>query len=129
MLGTKVTKTFIDVILSNKPELFKYSGNYYPSRSDHALIYGVLKERVNLNKPKVITFRSFENFEPDVFKHPLTAPWHVVQLFDEVDDHTHAWNVLMNDILDEVAPVKSMRVRDKDVPYMTSKWNSAIRAK
>ena len=36
---------------------------------------------------------------------------------------------LMNDILDELAPVKSMRVRDKDVPYMTSKWKSAIRAK
>ena len=34
----------------------------------------------------------------------------------------------MNDILDEVAPVKSIRVRDKDVPYMTSKWKSAIRA-
>ena len=45
--------------------LFKYSGNYYPSLSDHALIYGVLKERVNPNKPKVIIFRSLKNFEPD----------------------------------------------------------------
>ena len=35
----------------------------------------------------------------------------------------------MNDILDEVAPVKEMRVRDKDVPYMTSDWKSEIRAK
>ena len=35
----------------------------------------------------------------------------------------------MNNILDEVAPVKKMRVRDKDVPYMTSHWKSAIRAK
>ena len=122
MRGTKVMKTLIDVILSNKPELFKYSGNYYPSR--------VLKGRVNSNKPKVITFRSFKNFEPDVFKqHLSTAPWHIVQLFDEVDDHAHTWNLLMNDILDEVAPVKSMRVRDKDIPYMTSKWKSAIRAK
>ena len=33
----------------------------------------------------------------------------------------------MNDILDELAPVKSMTVRD--VPNMTSKWKSAIRAK
>jgi len=81
MRGTKVTKTLIDVLLSNKPELFKYSGNYYPSLSDHALIYGVLKGRVNSNKPKVITFRSFKNFEPDVFKqHLSTAPWHTGQL-------------------------------------------------
>ena len=130
MRGTKVTKTLIDVLLSNKPELFKYSGNYYPSLSDHALIYGVLKERVNPNKPKVITFRGYKNFQADVFKqHLATAPWHIAQLFDEVDDQVHAWNLLMNDILDELAPVKSMRVRDNDVPYMTSEWKSAIRAK
>ena len=34
----------------------------------------------------------------------------------------------MNDILDEVAPVKRMRLRDKDAPYMTSDWKIAIRA-
>ena len=36
----------------------------------------------------------------------------------------------MNNILDEVAPVKKkMHVREKDVPYMTNQWKSAIRAK
>ena len=35
----------------------------------------------------------------------------------------------MNNILDEVAPVKKMRVREKEVPYMTNQWKSAIRAK
>ena len=128
--GTTTTKSLIDVLLSNKPELFKHSGIYYPSLSDHALIYGVLKEKVNPNKPKVITSRSYKNFDPDLFKqHLSTAPWHIGQLFDEVDDKAHVWNLLMNDILDEVAPIKSMRVRDKDVPYMTSEWKSAIRAK
>lgn len=33
-----VTETLIDVLLSNKPELFKYSGKYYLFLSDHALI-------------------------------------------------------------------------------------------
>ena len=130
MRGAKVTKTLIDVLLSNKPELFKFSGNYYPSLSDHALIYRVLKERVNVNKPKVITFRSYKNFNPDLFKrHLAMAPWHIGQLFEDVDDQAHVWNLLINDILDDVAPVKSMRVRDKDVPFMTSEWKSAIRAK
>ena len=31
----------------------------------------------------------------------------------------------MNDVLNDLAPVKKMRVRDKDVPYMTSEWKSA----
>ena len=39
--GAMNTETLINVLLSNKPELFKYSGNYYPSLSDHALVCGV----------------------------------------------------------------------------------------
>ena len=120
----------IDVLLSNTPELFKHSGKYYSLLSDDALIYGVLKERVNPNKPKLIIFRSYKNVETDVFKqHLATAPWYIGQLFGKVDDQAHSWNLLINDILDELAPIKSMRVRDNDVPYMTSEWKSAIRAK
>ena len=50
-------------------------------------------------------------------------------MFDSIDDQVHVWYLLMNDMLDEVAPVKRMRVRDKDVPYTTSDKKSAIRAK
>ena len=47
------------------------------------------------------------------------APWHIIQLFDEVDDWVHAWNLIMNDVLNDLAHVKNLRVRDKDVPYDT----------
>ena len=36
--GTMITSTLIDVLLTNRPELFKRSGNYYPALSDHAMI-------------------------------------------------------------------------------------------
>lgn len=128
--GAIITKSLIDVLLSNRPDVFQYSGNYYPCLSDHALIYGVLKQKINPNKPKCITFRSYKNFDPDVYKQLLSsAPWHIGQLFDEVDDQVYVWNLLINDILDEVTPVKRMRVRDKDVPFMTPEWKRAIRAK
>ena len=35
----------------------------------------------------------------------------------------------MNDILNELAPTKTMGGRDKDVPFMTSEWKRAVRAK
>ena len=57
------------------------------------------------------------------------APWHIIQLFNEVDDQVHAWNLIMNDVLNDLARVKKIRVRDKDVPCMTPEWKSAIRAK
>ena len=73
--GTIITESLIDVLLSNRPELFQYSGNYYPCLSDHALVYGALKQKINLNKPKIITFRSFKNFDSELFKRHLdTAP-------------------------------------------------------
>lgn len=53
--GTRVTETLIDVLLSNKPEYFKHSGNYYPSLSDHALIYGVLKQSYVLEAIKALS--------------------------------------------------------------------------
>ena len=128
--GIIITESLIDVLLTNRPDSFQLSGNYHPCLSDHDLVYGVLKQKINHNKPKVITFRSYKNFDPEHYKQLLSsAPWHVGQLFDDVDDQVYVWNALMNNILDEVAPVKKMRVRDKDVPYMTSHWKSAIRAK
>ena len=56
------------------------------------------------------------------------ACWPII-LFDNVNDHAYLWNALMNNILDKVAPVKKMRVREKDVPYMTNQWKSAVGAK
>ena len=35
----------------------------------------------------------------------------------------------MKNIVDEHAPVKKKRIRDHDVPYMTTKWKNAIQAK
>ena len=126
----KIIKSLIDVLLSNKPGLFKYAGNYYPSLSDHALIYGILKDRVNANKPKIVAFRSYRNFDSEEFKKQLeVAPWHVGEIFDDIDDQVNFHNGLLNNILDEFAPCKRMKVRDKDVPYMTTQWKQAIRAK
>ena len=110
--------------------LWPYQATSVSCLSDHDLVYGVLKQKINHNKPKVITFRSYKNFDPEHYKQLLSsAPWHVDQLFDDVNDQAYLWNALMNNILDEVAPAKKMRVRGKDVPYMTNQWKSAIRAK
>ena len=36
---------------------------------------------------------------------------------------------MLTNIIDESLPSKKMRVRTKDVPYMTTNWKNAIRAK
>ena len=90
----------------------------------------MMKEKVNRHSKKVITFRSYKNCDLDEYVNQLsTAPWHVGELFDDVDDKEYYWKTLMSGIVHVCFPLKKMRVRSKDVPYMTTSWKNAIRAK
>lgn len=51
----------------------------------------------------------------------LPLPRGVVgEIFDSTDDQYEFWFALFESILDEHAPRKKMRIRDKDMPYMTN---------
>lgn len=65
------TCSLIVVILTNQPELFADCGVYNAEISDHALIYGFLKEKVKPQKGKVVKFRSSKNFVADKYKEDL----------------------------------------------------------
>ena len=128
--GSITTSTLIDILLTNKPDQFKFGRIYLPSLSDHALIYGILKEKPPRLPSKLITFWSYKNFDCDKFTQDLPeAPWHVGEIFDDLDDQVHYWNTLLTNIIDENLPSKKMKVRAKDVPYMTTNWKNAIRAR
>ena len=128
--GTMITSTLIDVLLTNRQELFKRSGNYYPALSDHAMIFGILRDRVKPTKPKVISFRSYRNFNLEDFNKDLSmVPWQVGETFDEADDQLFFWDTMAREIIDKHVPVKTMRVRNHVAPYMNKQWKSAIRTK
>ena len=79
--GSITTFTLIDMLLTNKPDQFKCGGICHPSLSDHALIYGILKENLPRQPSKVITFRSYKNFDCDKFTQDLSeASWHVGEI-------------------------------------------------
>ena len=79
--GSITNFTLIDILLTNKPDQFKCGGIYHPSLSDHALIYGILKEKLPRQPSKVITFRSYKNFDCDKFTQDLSeASWHVGEI-------------------------------------------------
>ena len=55
-------------------------------------------------------------------------PWHVGEMFESVDDSYYHWTSLLNTIFKHM-PVKRMKLRAKDVPYMKPAWTKATRAK
>ena len=70
---------------------------------------------------RIIKSRSIKNFDEQKFRqHFSTAPWHVGDIFDDIQDQAGFFTGLLTDIVDEHMPAKQMRVRGKDVPYMTT---------
>ncbi|CAB4039114.1 Hypothetical predicted protein, partial [Paramuricea clavata] len=106
------------------------AGVYNPGISDHEMVYATMEENAIQYPSKVITFRSYKNIDEHKLHEDInSAPWHVGEIFDSIDDQYYYWNSLLTDVLNEHAPVKRMRVRAKDVPYMTEEWKAAIRMK
>lgn len=107
---TNNTPTLIDVILTNKPELFKNCGVCNVGISGHALVYGLVKERHCFYESKVLTVRSYKELQKDLD----IAPWHVSGIFDSIDDQYYYWNTRLSSIFNDHAPLKKTRVRAVD---------------
>ena len=116
---TRVTihsQALLDVLLTNTPELFKNCGVYTPEISDHYLIYGQMTEKVCKHKPKTMTFRQTKNADFELLNQELmNAPWQVGDIFTSTDDQYDYWKGLFEYVVDQHAPVKRKRVREKEV--------------
>lgn len=66
-----------------------------------------------------ICFRSLKHFDSALFKQGLhNAPFHIIEVFDDVDDKYYAFETLYLDILNEHAPLKQVHVRGNQIPFM-----------
>ena len=57
------------------------------------------------------------------------APWSVLEIFDDVDDKLHAFDLLFNEILDHHAPIRSIKVRGKPNPCITEETRELIKSR
>lgn len=127
---TNNTQTLIDVILTNKPELFKNCGVCEVGISDHALVYGLVKERHCFYESKVLTVRSYEELNEKELQTDLDiAPWHVSGIFDSIDDQYYYWNTRLSSIINDHAPLKKMRVPGRGCTVHDARMEKAIRKK
>ena len=46
-------------------------------------------------------------------------PWHVLEIFDDIEDRWSLWKSLFNSTLDEHAPLQTFRKRRPQVPWIT----------
>ena len=102
--ATRVTEssaTLLDVILASSTKLVIESNLMPISISDHDLIYVVLKLKKGRHKEIHLNIRIFRHYDPNLFRQDVSqVPWSVGDVFDEVDDKLHVFNLLLHDLLD-----------------------------
>ena len=112
---TPKSETLLDVILTNKPDMFKQCGTFNPEISIHNLIYGIMEESVNQYKPKTILFRSMKKLDVKEFNEDIhNAPWSVGETYDTLDDQYDYWETLLATIMDEHATEKDESKRQME---------------
>ena len=88
--------------------------------SDHLPIFIRISSSVTQQQPTTVTLRSFKHFCRANFENDLsTAPWQVLDIFDDPDDKLEAFNLLFIEILDQHAPLKTVRVKKKPSPWIS----------
>jgi hypothetical protein len=90
------------------------------SISDHLPISLIIDWSIPDPPFKVITRHSFKKFDSDAFNEDLAvAPWSLIDLFDDTDDKVFVFNSLFTTVLDDHAPIKTIRVKKNCAPWIT----------
>ena len=111
------------LILTNDKEKVLTSGVVDTQLSDHSLVYTILRSSAPRTRSRKICFRSLKNFSRENFVHDMQiVPFHIIDLFDELDDKLYAFEQLFLSVLSEHSPIKQTMVRGNQVPYMTEQY-------
>ena len=114
--------TLLDPIIVRNRRRFQKSINVFCGYSDHHNLVGCIT-KLNLppQKPRKVIYRSLKNFDQNVFKEEVSRiPFHVSNIFNDVDDQYWARKWLFTNVLNEHAPIKERAIKEDHVPYMHS---------
>ena len=78
--------------------------------SDHSLVSLTLKSKTPRPRISFVTTRSYKNYDHDTFIEDLAnVPFHIVNLFDDLDDQVHAFNYLFQMFWTIILPSNKLR--------------------
>ena len=118
-----INPTCIDLILTNKPNLFKLSANFETGLSDHhKLISTIMKSSSFKGPPKKKVYRSYKNFSIDTFNDTLK-----INLENIKDNNTYdVFEKIFLEILDKQAPLKTKILRHNNNSFMSKELRKNI---
>ena len=126
---TESSQTLVDVIFVSSLRLVVNSGVIETCISDHFPVYVSLKLKTDKSPPNYITTRSYSKYDPDLFAIDLASNRdRLVSIFrmDNVDEKLTIFNEIFLNTLDKHAPVKTIKVRGKPCPFITSEIKASM---
>ena len=117
---TPVSKTLIDLCITNSPEKVSNSGVIHLGISDHSLVFVTRKVHHDRFCPRTIEMRQFKHFQKNKFLSDLEQmPWSNVDLCSDPNDMWHEWKQIFVSCMDKHAPRKLKRISKKRAPWIT----------
>ena len=117
---TLVSKTLIDLCITNSPEKVSNSGVIHLGISDHSLVFMTRKVHHDRFCPRTIEMRQFKHFQKNKFLNDLEQmPWSNIDLCSDPNDMWHEWKQMFVSCMDKHAPRKLKRISKKRAPWIT----------
>ena len=125
---TSSTRTLIDHIFTNKPNIITNHVILHVGISDHSLIYATHKHNTLKADPKIIESRQFKNFDSDAFIEDIKeTPFHFASLMDDPNEMWDVWKSLLLEVINKHAPMRKRKVKSKSSPWITAELRRKMR--
>jgi hypothetical protein len=114
--------TPIDQIIVKNYRHFNSQINLQCAFSDyHNLVGCISKLQMPPQEPTKLRYRSYKHFNDELFKKDVSnLPFHVADVFDDIDDKYWFQSNLLKNLIDYHAPIKTCTRKSQHIPYMTS---------
>ena len=124
---TETSQTTIDLIFVNNTQRIVRSGVIPCALSDHPLVFCVFKAGVTKAPPRIIEYRSYKRYNKESFLQDLrNNNWSAAVDDNGINATVDNWCKFFTDIADLYAPIKKMKVKGVNIPWMTAELSQAM---
>ena len=114
------TETVIDLIIVSNADKILRPGTIEPAISDHKLVHAVINLRLSNPCSTIKTVHDYKSLNCEELNRTFEqAPWWIANIFDEVEETVHTFELLYRDGINEHVKTRTAKVRTNSLPWVT----------
>ena len=118
----------LDHFWTNRPEKLSQVQARWGGGSDHKIIFATRYTTAQISKPRLVRKRSYKHFDPLQFIDALrrVSWWPVYSECFNCENAAAYFTEKLNEILNEMAPIRTFQIRTKYIPWMSQETKDMI---